>query len=222
MGPGTKNFTREPAMTRDRAIDAIEVGIGIARDLARDGFDAIGIGDMGIGNTTASSALCSVLLGKPVERCTGRGTGVDDAGYGRKIDCIRRGIAQLAPDADDPPDVLAKLGGFEIAGLCGVVLGACAERAVVVVDGFISSVAALLATRLSPAASGYLIASHRSTEAGHQLVLEALDQRALLDLGLRLGEGTGAALALGLVDASLKILGEMATFESAAVSDSGA
>jgi nicotinate-nucleotide--dimethylbenzimidazole phosphoribosyltransferase len=222
IGPGTRNFARGPAMRRDDAIAAIGVGIGIASELVSDGITMLGIGDMGIGNTTASSALTSLFTGASPEEVTGRGTGVDDAGLRRKIDAIRRGLAVNTPDPADPIDALARIGGFELAGLCGVVLGGAAARIPVVMDGFIASTAALCATRLVPAAAGYLIASHRSVETGHRLVLEAIGARPLLDLDLRLGEGTGAALAMGLVDAALHLLHEMATFGAAGVADSGA
>jgi nicotinate-nucleotide--dimethylbenzimidazole phosphoribosyltransferase len=216
-GKGTQNFTRGPAMSRDTATQAVETGIAVARDLVRDGVGLVGIGDMGIGNTTASSALTAVMTGASVDEVTGRGTGIDDVALLRKIDVIKRAIAINRPRADDGLDVLAKLGGFEIAGLVGVVLGCGTLRIPVIADGFIAAVAAMLATRLAPAARRYVIASHRSLEAGHRLVLRDLDARPMLDLDIRLGDGTGAALAMGLVDAALRILQETATFESAHV-----
>jgi nicotinate-nucleotide--dimethylbenzimidazole phosphoribosyltransferase len=222
IGAGTASFTRGPAMRRDQAIAAIEVGIAIAGELAAAGVGLAGIGEMGIGNTTAASALTAALTGAAPEEVTGRGTGIDDAGLQRKLAAIRAGLARHRPDPRDPIGVLAGLGGFEIAGLCGVTLGAAAARVPVVVDGFIAAVAALLAARIAPACAGYLIASHRSVEIGHRRVLDALDARPLLDLELRLGEGTGAALAMPLCDAALRILDEMATFGDAGVSDSGA
>lgn len=222
VGPGTRNFTRETAMTREQAMAALEIGIGIAEELVRDGVTLIGIGDMGIGNTTSASALVAAFTGMPPEEVAGRGTGIDDAGLTRKIDVIRRGLALHKPDPQDGVDALAKVGGFEIAGLAGVVLGAAASSVPVVVDGFICGAAALAASRIAPSCAGYLIASHRSVEAGHRVVLQALGTKPLLDLDLRLGEGTGAALAMSLVEASLRILHEMATFDSAGVSDSGA
>jgi nicotinate-nucleotide--dimethylbenzimidazole phosphoribosyltransferase len=221
-GPGTANFTRGPAMSRETATQAVEVGIRLAQELTREGVTLLGIGDMGIANTTASSALAAAYTGASPEDVTGRGTGIDDAAYARKLAVVRRGLALHPLDPHDPLDALARLGGFEIAGLVGVVLGGAAAKVPVVLDGFITSVAALAAVRLSPPAAGYLIASHRSVEKGHRVVLEALEARPLLDLDLRLGEGTGAALALGLVDAALLILHEMATFEGAGVTDSGA
>ena len=218
IGAGTASFAHGPAMTHAQAAAALAVGAALAAELAGDGVGLIGIGDMGIGNTTASSALAAVFTGAPPEEVTGRGTGIDDETFRRKVDVIRRGLAVNRPDARDVVDALAKVGGFEIAGLAGVVLGAAAARVPVVVDGFITSVAALAAVRLAPPAAGYLIASHRSVEGGHRLVLQALGIKPLLDLELRLGEGSGAALAMPLIDAALAIAAEMATFESAGVS----
>jgi nicotinate-nucleotide--dimethylbenzimidazole phosphoribosyltransferase len=176
---------------------------------------------MGIGNTTASSALTAVLTGRSVEEVTGLGTGITDEMKERKAAIIRAAIEKNAPDARDALDVLRKLGGLEIAGLAGVVLGAAANNVAVLLDGFIASTAALVAVRLQPLAAHYLIASHRSVEPGHRAVLQALDKQPLLELDMRLGEGTGAALAMPLLDAALKVLHEMATFETAGVSDSG-
>jgi nicotinate-nucleotide--dimethylbenzimidazole phosphoribosyltransferase len=221
IAAGTANFTRGPAMTRAQALTALSTGAALADALARDGVGLLGIGDMGIGNTTASSALAAVFTGAPPEEVTGRGTGIDDETFRHKVDVIRRGLAVNRPDPTDAVDALAKVGGFEIAGLAGVVLGAAAARVPVVVDGFIAGVAALAAVRMAPRAVGYLIASHRSVEAGHRLVLQALGAKPLLDLDLRLGEGTGAALAMMLVDAAIAIAAEMATFQSAGVSDAG-
>ena len=222
IGPGTQNFSREAAMSRAQAVAAVETGIRVAHELATNGVTLLGIGEMGIANTTAASALTAVFTGAAADVTTGRGTGVDDAGLRRKIEIVQRALAVNRPDAADPLDVLAKVGGFEIAGLAGVVLGGAGRRVPVVVDGFIAGVAALVAVRLAPAAADYLIAAHQSVEVGHRLVLEALGLRPLLDLELRLGEGTGAALAMSLVDAALHVLHEMATFEGAGVSDAGA
>jgi nicotinate-nucleotide--dimethylbenzimidazole phosphoribosyltransferase len=219
IGPGTRNFTAGPAMTRAQATAALEAGIAVAGELAGDGVDLIGLGDMGIGNTTAASALTCAFTGLDPQEVTGRGTGVDDAGWARKVAAIRRALAVNAPG--DPLDTAANLGGFEILGLAGVVLGAAAARLPVVVDGFITAAAALVAARLAPAAAGYLIASHRSVEVGHRALLAALGTKPLLDLELRLGEGSGAALAMPLVESAVRILHEMATFGSAGVSDSG-
>lgn len=221
IAAGTGNFTRGPAMTRAQAVAAVEVGIALASELAGDGIGLAGIGEMGIGNTTSASALVAALTGASPEEVTGRGTGVDDAGLARKLAAITAGLALHRPDAGDPLGVLAALGGYEIAGMCGVVLGAAAARIPVLVDGFIAGAAALVAARLAPACAGYLVASHRSVEPGHRRVLDALDARPLLELDLRLGEGTGAALAMPLCDAAVRILDEMATFGEAGVSDRG-
>lgn len=222
IGSGTRNFTKGPAMTRGEVLTAVEVGIQIAEELARDGVTLLGIGDMGIGNTTAASALTAVFTGAPPEDVAGRGTGIDDVALKQKIDAIRRGLLLNRPDPQDGVDALAKVGGFEIAGLAGVILGGAASGIAIVVDGFICGSAALAATRIAPFTAEYLIASHRSVEVGHRLVLQALGITPLLDLDLRLGEGTGAVLAMNLVEAALRILREMATFTSAGVSDSSA
>jgi nicotinate-nucleotide--dimethylbenzimidazole phosphoribosyltransferase len=222
LGPGTANFTRGPAMSQETAVLGLETGISVAAELAAEGIGLLGVGDMGIGNTTAASALTAVLCGEAVERVTGRGTGIDDAGRQRKIQVIERALAVNRPDPADPLDTLAKIGGFEIAGLAGVLLGAAARRVPVLLDGFITGAAALIAVRLCPIVRGYLIASHRSVEPGHQAILRELELRPLLDLEMRLGEGTGAVLAMSLVEASLRIVREMATFTAAGVSDTGA
>ncbi len=219
IGPGTRDFTQGPAMSHEDAWKALEAGIGVATDLAAKGVRIIGLGDMGIGNTTSASAMTAAFLGRSPEEVTGRGTGVDDAGYRRKIDAIRKALEVNRPDPADGLDVLAKLGGFEIVGLAGVTLGAAARKIPVVMDGLIATAAALAAVRISPAVRGYLLPSHGSVEIGHRLLLEALGTRSLLDLEMRLGEGTGAALALHLVEASIRILDEMATFSSAGVSE---
>jgi nicotinate-nucleotide--dimethylbenzimidazole phosphoribosyltransferase len=218
VAAGTANFTRGPAMTEAQARAALATGAALATELAADGVGLVGIGEMGIGNTTAASALTARLCGAPGDEVIGRGTGVDDAGLHRKRDAVRRALAVNPADPSDGLAALAQLGGFEIAGLAGVVLGAAAARLPVVVDGFIAGAAALAATRIAPATVGYLIASHRSVETGHRRVLEALGTLPLLDLELRLGEGTGAALAMPLVDAAIKLVAEMATFASAGVS----
>jgi nicotinate-nucleotide--dimethylbenzimidazole phosphoribosyltransferase len=222
IAAGTQNFTRGPAMTRGEAIAAIEAGIAVADELTGDGIGLIGIGEMGIANTTSASAVIAALTEAPVDAVTGRGTGISDDAIAHKIAVIERAIAHNRPDPRDPLDVLAKLGGFEIAGLAGVVLGAAAAATPVVVDGFICSAAALIAARLAPPVTGTMLASHRSTELGHRHVLAALGLSPLLDLELRLGEATGAALAMPLIDAALAILSDMATFSAAGVSDSGA
>lgn len=221
LGAGTRNFTREAAMTREQAVAAIDTGIELATELCADGVTLIGLGDMGIANSTAASALTAAFTGAAPEVVTGRGTGIDDDGWQRKVAAIHRALAVNHPVADDPLDALSKVGGFEIAGLVGVTLGAAAQRVPVLLDGFITSIAALAAVRLVPAAADYLIASHRSVEVGHRGILDALALDPLFDLSLRLGEGSGAALAMPLVDAALRILHEMATFADAGVSDSG-
>ncbi|HVO23985.1 MAG TPA: nicotinate-nucleotide--dimethylbenzimidazole phosphoribosyltransferase [Candidatus Margulisiibacteriota bacterium] len=222
VGPGTRNFTLGPAMSPAQAIEAVETGIQLAHELVAGGVTLLGTGEMGIANTTAASAIAAAFAGAAPEAVTGRGTGIDDSGWRRKIDVVRQALAVNRPDPADALDVLAKVGGFEIGGLAGVVLGGASRRVPVVVDGFIAGVAALLAVRLAPAAADYLIAAHQSVEIGHRLVLELLGLRPLLDLELRLGEGTGVALAMSLVDAALRVLHEMATFENAGVSDAGA
>jgi nicotinate-nucleotide--dimethylbenzimidazole phosphoribosyltransferase len=222
VGPGTHNFTRGPAMTRSQAVSAVEAGIRLAFEYSDGGVDLVGIGEMGIGNTTAASALAAALTGSPAADVTGQGTGIDASRLHTKVAIIERALEVNRPDASDPIDSLAKLGGFEIAGLTGVILGSAARRSAVVLDGFITGVAALAAARLAPPVVGHLLASHLSAEPGHRIVLEELGLRPLLDLDLRLGEGTGAALAMPLIEASLRILHEMATFDSAGVSDSGA
>ena len=221
VGEGTRNFTREPAMTRAEALQAIDAGVRVANELTAGGVTLLGIGEMGIANTSAASALTCAFTGAPVEEVTGRGTGIDDAGWHRKVNAIRRGLERHPPLKDDPLGTLAQLGGFEIAGLVGVVLGASVARVPVILDGFIASVAALAAVRLAPGARDYLIPSHQSVEIGHRIILQTLKLRPLFNLELRLGEGTCAALAMSFVDAALRLLAEMATFAQAGVSDSG-
>jgi nicotinate-nucleotide--dimethylbenzimidazole phosphoribosyltransferase len=214
---GTRNMAKGPAMTHEEAVRAVEVGIGLVNEFASKGYGLIGTGDMGIGNTTPSAAIASVFTGLPVELVTGYGTGITDAAFDNKVAVIKKAIEVNGPDPADALDVLAKVGGLEIAGIAGVVLGAAANRIPVVVDGFISTAGALVASELKPEAKGYIIAAHKSVEAGHTAMLDRLGHRPLVDLGMRLGEGTGAALAMGLVDAGVKVLKEMATFEQAGV-----
>jgi nicotinate-nucleotide--dimethylbenzimidazole phosphoribosyltransferase len=216
IGYGTRNFTKGPAMTRDEAIRSIEAGIEVVEEIGDP--DILGIGDMGIGNTTPSSAIIAVLGGCSVREVTGRGTGIDDKALSRKIQAIEKGIAINRPDPGDPIDVLSKVGGFEIGGLAGCVLAAAAHKIPVVIDGFISTAGALIATELAPLAKEYIIASHISQEMGHKIMLQRMGLKPLLDLHLRLGEGTGAALGISLVEAGVKILKEMATFTDASVS----
>ena len=216
---GTANFSRGPAMTRGEAERAIEVGVEVVRAESARGLDLVATGDMGIGNTSAASAVVACFTGASVNDVTGRGTGIDDATRIRKIEVIARAVATNNPDPSDALDVLAKVGGLEIGGLAGVILGAASMRIPVVLDGFIAGAAALIATRLAPSSTPFLIAGHRSVEPGHRLALADLGLRALLDLDLRLGEGTGAALAMHLVDDAVRIQREMATFHDAGVSD---
>lgn len=222
IGDGTRDFTVGPAMQQEQAVRAIEAGMQVAFEVIQQGATLIGIGEMGIGNTTAASALTAALTGASPIEVTGRGTGVDDAGLARKRAAIERALQVNAPNPRDVLDTMSKLGGFELAGLCGVVLAAAAAGVAVIMDGFIASTAALCAVRLVRDVEGYLIASHRSVEPGHRHVLAALRAQPLLDLELRLGEGTGAALAMGVVQSAVAILHEMATFDAAGVSDSGA
>lgn len=215
---GTANMAQGSAMTREQAEAAIAVGVEVVRKEIAHGLDLVAAGDMGIGNTTPSAAITAVLIGAPVADVVGRGTGVDDAGLARKIAVVERALARNHPDQDDPVDVLTKVGGLEIAGLVGVILGAAAGRVPVVIDGFISAAAALLAAHLKPEVKAYLIASHQSTEIGHRMILERLGLQPLFDLRMRLGEGTGAVLAMHFIEAATRILAEMATFGEAGVS----
>jgi nicotinate-nucleotide--dimethylbenzimidazole phosphoribosyltransferase len=220
VGAPTGNIADGPAMSQADALRWVEEGMGVADELARDGVGVVAIGEMGIGNTTAAAALCAALLHVDPAATCGRGTGVDDAGLARKVEVVSRALS--ANDvSDDPLAVLAALGGFELAFLCGLALGAAANRQVVLLDGFIATVAALVAKQLAPDAADAMIAAHLSPEPGHRLALDALGLEPILELRLRLGEGSGAALALPLLDASLAILAEMATFESAGVTDAG-
>jgi len=219
ISKGTANMTKGPAMTRQQALDAVNAGIKVVHAEIEKGLDIVGTGDMGIGNTTPSAAISAVLTGEAPAQITGRGTGVDDKGLKRKIDAIERALVVNKPDPKDGLDVLAKVGGFEIGGLAGVMLGAAANRKPVMVDGFISTAAAMIVVTIAPSVKPYLIAAHRSKEYGHSLMLEWLNLKPLLDFDLRLGEGTGAALGISLAEASCKILAEMATFAEAGVSD---
>ena len=215
---GTGDMTEGPAMTRAEALRAIAIGLALVDELRAGGLDLIGVGEMGIGNTTAASALTAVLTATPVELVTGRGTGIDDTTHRRKIEAIERALLVNRPDPADPIGVLAAVGGLEIAVLVGVIVGSAAARVPVVLDGFITGAAALVGWALRPAIAPRLIAAHRSVEPGHAIILARLDRRPVLDLDLRLGEGTGAALAMGLITAAVAVRDEMATFESAAIS----
>jgi nicotinate-nucleotide--dimethylbenzimidazole phosphoribosyltransferase len=218
IGPGTANIAAGPAMTREQAVRAIETGAALAQQALDAGADLLATGEMGIGNTTAASAIAAALTGGAPERVTGRGTGVDDATLARKVAVVRRALEINAPDAGDGLDVLAKVGGFEIGGLVGVILAGAARRVPVVLDGFIAGSAALIAVALAPAARHALFAAHRSAEPGHAPVLEHLGITPYLDLSLRLGEGTGAALFIHLARAAALLWSEMATFKAAGVS----
>ncbi len=216
---GTANMAQGPAMTRAQASQAVAGGIAVVNAEIARGLDLVATGDMGIGNTAASSAIVAAITGKPVAAITGRGAGIDDAGIQRKIAAIEQALAVNQPEPNDPLDVLAKVGGFEIGGLVGVILGAAAQRVPVLIDGFISGAAALLAVDLCSAVRGYLIAAHMSVEIGHRTILERLELMPLATLDLRLGEGTGAALAMHLVEAACRIPRRMATFAQAGIAE---
>jgi nicotinate-nucleotide--dimethylbenzimidazole phosphoribosyltransferase len=216
---GSANFAGGPAMTRAEAVRSVEVGIELTREAAAEDIFLIGVGDMGIGNTSSAAAVLCALTGVAPADAVGRGTGIDDATLARKIAAIEKGLRINHPDANDPLDVLARVGGLEIGAMTGVILGAAAFRLPMVLDGFISGAAALLAQRFSPHVPDILFASHLSAEKGHNLILDRLQLAPVLDLGMRLGEGTGACLLMGLIETSVKIMGEMATFHSAGVKE---
>jgi nicotinate-nucleotide--dimethylbenzimidazole phosphoribosyltransferase len=217
---GTRNLAVEAAMTTAEATSALDVGVDVALRAVSGGARLLVTGDMGIGNTTSAAALIAACTGRRPEEVTGRGTGIDDAMLARKTAVIERALSRIPPGAD-PLVVLAELGGLEIAALCGFVVGAASSRVPVLVDGVIAAAASLLATAFAPDAAGYLIAGHRSSEPGASVVLEELELSPVLDLGMRLGEGTGAALAVPTVQGAARILREMATFDAAGVSDKG-
>ena len=214
---GTANFARGPAMTRDEAVRSVELGIQLVREAATENLFLVGAGDMGIGNTSSAAAILCALTGAAPADAVGRGTGIDDAALARKIAAIERGLDLNQPDVNDPLDVLAKVGGLEIGAITGVILGAAAGRIPMVLDGFISGAAALLAQRFNPLVQDVFFASHLSAERGHRLMLNELNLAPVLDLQMRLGEGTGTCLLMGLIEAAVKIIGEMATFDSAGV-----
>ena len=216
---GTGNIAAGPAMSREEAVKALEVGIDVANQEIDRGAGLLAIGDMGIGNTTPSSAILAVLGGYKAIEVAGRGTLINNEIMERKVRIIERALAVNQPDPDDGLDVLARVGGLEIAGLAGVILAAAARRVPVLIDGFITTASALIASKLHPGARQFMIASHLSQEQGHQLMLELLGLTPVIHLKMRLGEGTGAALAMHLIEASLKILHEMASFQDAGVSD---
>lgn len=216
---GTSNMAEGPAMSREEAVRAVLAGAEVVSHKIEEGVNLVATGDMGIGNTTPSAAIAAVFTQKPVADIVGRGTGVDDEGLKRKIAAVKKAIDVNQPDSSDGLDVLAKVGGFEIAGIAGVILGAAASGAAVVVDGFISTAGAMIAAAICPQVKDYLISGHNSQELGHILMLEYLGIKPVVDLDFRLGEGTGAVVAISIVEAACKILAEMATFAEAGVSD---
>ena len=222
IGKGTASFAKGPAMSRDEAIAGLLVGAELVEQAYTvEGYNLVGTGDMGIANTTPSTAIVAVLSGRPVEELAGRGTGIDDATLERKIAVIEQGLAVNQPNPQDPLDILSKVGGFEIAALAGALLGAAAAKSPLVCDGFIATAGALLACRLVPEAKDYLFVSHRSQEPGHNTMVELLGIEPILDLKMRLGEGTGSVLAMTLVEAAAKVLMEIKTFAEAGVTDTG-
>ena len=216
---GTRNLARGPAMGREEAEQALQVGMDVLQKEADQGLDLVATGDMGIGNTTPSSAIAAAMTGLSVAQVVGRGTGIDNTGLEHKRNVIGQALAVNQPNANDAMDVLHKVGGLEIAGLAGVMIAAASRRIPIILDGFISTAAAMIAVGLAPGVREYLIAAHRSVEIGHRVMLQHLNLVPLLDLNMRLGEGTGAVLAFHLIEASTRILREMATFEEAGVSD---
>jgi nicotinate-nucleotide--dimethylbenzimidazole phosphoribosyltransferase len=219
VGYGTGNIVRGPAMTYEEGVKSINIGIDLMNKWGEKGVDIVGTGDMGIGNTTPSSAILAVLSGREIEDVTGRGTGIDDEGLKRKISTIRKALDINKPNRDDPIDVLSKVGGYEIGGIAGLIIGAAANKIPVVVDGFISCAGALIALRLEPKIKEYIFTSHISVESGHKVFFDIIGDKPLLDLDMRLGEGTGAALGITLIEAGVKIFLEMATFEDAGVTE---
>ena len=216
---GTRNFAKEHAMSREQADRALQIGIEAARRAADEGVQIIGVGEMGIGNTSTSSAVLSTLLGLPARQTVSRGAGINDDAYARKIALIDEAIARWQPDPADPVDVLMKVGGFDLAAMCGAFLGAAAARMPAVIDGFISAVAALCAYKLNPLAAAYTIPSHASAEKGYRLAMEAIGLEPMLLMNMRLGEGSGCPIAFELVAASQSVIRNMATFEEAAIDD---
>lgn len=215
---GTNNMAKGPAMSREDAVAALEVGIEVAERCLADGTGLFGTGEMGIGNTSPSTAIIALYSGSDVAEVCGRGTGIDDERMSLKVSVIKKALSVNKPDKNDPVDVLSKIGGLEIAGMAGIMLSAAANRVPVLVDGFISAAAAVIASGLNPLARDYMLASHLSEEPGHKAMLELLGLTPFLHMNLRLGEGTGAALAMNMIDAALKIVHEMATFSNAGVS----
>jgi len=221
IADGTADISQGPAMSRDEAIRALEAGIKVFEEETAQGLHAVGTGDMGIGNTTPSSVIAAVLLKRDPADLVNRGTGIDNDVLKHKIEVIARALEVNRPDPDDPLDVLSKVGGFEIGGIAGMILAACANRVPVVIDGFICTAAALLASRFHPEVRNYLFAGHRSAVLGHELMLDDLALRPMVDLGMRLGEGTGAAFGLSILAAASRVAREMLTFDEAEVSNPG-
>ncbi len=219
---GTKNMRKGPAMTREEAEKCIAVGIELANEYAKKGYKIFGTGEMGIANTTPSSAITALLTGVSVEDITGRGTGINDETWKNKVQVIKDSISVNSPDVSDPIDVLSKIGGAEIAGIAGLIIGSAANKIPVVVDGFISTAGALIAYLIEPKAKDYMFAAHKSQEIGHKALLDKIGLRPILDLDMRLGEGTGAALAMLIIEGGLKIYKEMATFAEAEVAGKSA
>jgi nicotinate-nucleotide--dimethylbenzimidazole phosphoribosyltransferase len=217
VGPGTANMRREPAMSRAQAVLCIQRGAAIARGLAAEGTRMIGTGDMGIGNTTPSAAIAVVTTGRRASALAGRGTGIDDAALVKKARIIEESIAERSPDPRDPLDILSKIGGFEIGGIAGLILGAAESRVPVVIDGVISTAGAVLAWLIEPRLADFMFAAHRSVEPAHGAMLELMGLSPILDLQMRLGEGTGCALAMPIIEAGVKVIREMATFAEAGV-----
>jgi nicotinate-nucleotide--dimethylbenzimidazole phosphoribosyltransferase len=214
---GTGNMVKGPAMTKEQAVQSLEAGVNIAAGLVQEGVELLGTGDMGIGNTTPSSAIFAALTGRQVWQVTGRGTGISEQVLEHKIQVIEKALQVNKPDPNDPLDVLAKVGGFEIGGIAGVILGAAYYKVPVVVDGFISTAGALLAQRIAPQAVDYMIAGHCSMEYPHQMMLEELGLSSVLSMNMRLGEGTGAALAMCIIEGAAAVIGKMMTFEECGV-----
>ncbi len=219
IGRGTGNIARGPAMSREQALQALGAGLEMADHAREQKADLVGTGDMGIGNTTSSSAILASLTSMPVGQVTHRGTGIDDATLARKIQVIEKALVLNQPDAQDSLDVLTKVGGFEIAGIAGLIIGCAFHRIPVVVDGFISTAGAMIAVGLKSEIKEYLFASHQSVEVGHRFMWESIGQKPILNLAMRLGEGTGAALAMFLIEGALKIMNEMATFAEAGIAE---
>jgi nicotinate-nucleotide--dimethylbenzimidazole phosphoribosyltransferase len=216
---GTRNFTKEPALTEEETVRALLLGSEMAYEAKQAGVNLIGMGEMGIGNTTSASAITATLTESSAAAVTGRGTGVDDEALLRKQRIVDQGVRLHAPSADDPFHILQSLGGLELAGLAGLCLAAAANRMAIVCDGFIATASAAIAVKMCPAVSDYLFCGHLSTEPGHAIILGFLGKKPLLQLDMRLGEGTGAALSMSVIDAAVRTFVEMATFESAGVSD---